>query len=129
MRPSCAYWVRNGLTAASSAATHAVRRPNSVQPAQNATGTQSAANTTDSPCTLSSERPATPEPEVQQHVVQRRRAVLAQHAGDVAERPVRDPDREPLVDPEAGVELARAQQHGDGEQRADPQRQRRSARC
>ena len=60
MRPSCAYWVRNGLTAASSAATHAVRRPKSVQPAQNATGTQSAANSTDSACTLSSERPASP---------------------------------------------------------------------
>ncbi len=60
MRPSCEYWVMNGLTAASSAATHAVRRPNSVQPAQNATGTQSAANTTDSACTASSELPATP---------------------------------------------------------------------
>jgi hypothetical protein len=58
MRPSCAYWVMNGLTAASSAATHAVRRPNSVQPAQNATGTQSTEKTTESPCTLSSERPA-----------------------------------------------------------------------
>ena len=58
IRPSCAYWVMNGLTAASSAAIHAVRRPNSVQPAQNATGTQSAANSTERPWTLSSERPA-----------------------------------------------------------------------
>ena len=58
MRPSCAYWVRNGLTAVSSAAIQAVRRPKSVHPAQKATGTQSAANSTDSPCTLSSERPA-----------------------------------------------------------------------
>ena len=58
MRPSCAYWVMNGLTAASSAAIHAVRRPNSVQPPQNATGTQSAANSTDRPWTGSSERPA-----------------------------------------------------------------------
>ena len=58
MRPSCAYWVMNGLTAASSAAIHAVRRPNSVQPAQNATGTQSVANSIDRPWTLSSERPA-----------------------------------------------------------------------
>ena len=58
MRPSCAYCVRNGLTAASSAAIHAVRRPNSVHPAQNATGTQSRANSTERPCTLSSECPA-----------------------------------------------------------------------
>ena len=62
------------------------------------------------------------EPEVQQQVVQRRRAVLAQHARDVAERPVGDPDRQPLVDPESRAELARAQQEGDGEQHADPQR-------
>ena len=59
IRPSCAYCVRNGLTAASSAAIQAVRRPNSVQPAQNATGTQSTANTTESPWTLASELPAT----------------------------------------------------------------------
>ena len=59
IRPSCAYRVRNGLTAASSAAIHAVRRPNSDHPAQKATGTQRTAQTTDSPCTLSSERPAT----------------------------------------------------------------------
>ncbi len=60
MRPSCAYWVRKGLTAVNSAAIHAVRRPNSVQPAQNATGMVSVANSSDSACTLSSDRPATP---------------------------------------------------------------------
>jgi hypothetical protein len=59
IRPSCEYCVRNGLTAASSAAIHAVRRPNSVQPAQNATGTHSTPNTTENAWTLSSDVPAT----------------------------------------------------------------------
>ena len=59
IRPSCAYCVRNGLTATSSAAIQAVARPNSVQPAQNATGTMIAANSTESPWTLASERPKT----------------------------------------------------------------------
>ena len=122
IRPSCAYCVRNGLTAASSAAIHAVRRPNSVQPAQNATGTHSTENTTDRPWTLSSERPTTAIHRLQQQVVERRRAVLAQHAGDVGERAVGDPDRQPLVDPEADAQLARAQHDGDGDQQADPQR-------
>ena len=122
MRPSCAYWVRNGLTAASSAAIHAVRRPNSVHPAQNATGTQSSGEQHRQAVHALLRVPREREPEVQQHVVQRRRAVLAQHVRDVAERPVGDPDRQPLVDPEARAELARAQQDGDGEQHADPQR-------
>ena len=49
------------------------------------------------------------DPEVQQHVVERRRAVLAQDARDVGQRPVGDPDRQPLVDPVADAQLARAQ--------------------
>ena len=50
------------------------------------------------------------EPEVQQHVVERRGAVLAQGQRDVTERPVGDPDREPFVDPETDAELGRPQQ-------------------
>ncbi len=59
IRPSCAYCVRNGLTAASSAAIQAVRRPNSVQPAQKATGTHRTEKITESPWTLASDLPAT----------------------------------------------------------------------
>jgi hypothetical protein len=62
------------------------------------------------------------QPDVEQQVIERRRAVLAQHSGDVGERPVGDADGEPLVDPEAGVELGRAQRDGDGDQHADAQR-------
>ena len=62
------------------------------------------------------------EPEVQQHVVQRRRAVLAQRERDVAERAVGDPDRQALVDPEADPELGRAQQQRERDQRAEPGR-------
>jgi hypothetical protein len=50
--------------------------------------------------------PEPADPDVEKHVVERRRAVLAQEVGDRAERMVGDPDREPLVDPEARAEDA-----------------------
>ena len=59
MRASCAYWVRNGLVAASTAAIHPERVPNSVRAAHQATGTATSPNTTDSARTASSEVPAT----------------------------------------------------------------------
>ena len=48
-------------------------------------------------------------PQLEDQVVQRRRAVLAQDARDVAQRMRRDADREALVDPEAGVDGLGAQ--------------------
>ena len=59
MRPSCAYCVRNGLVAASTAAIQAARVPHSPYAAHQATGTVSSAQATDSPRTASSEVPAT----------------------------------------------------------------------
>jgi hypothetical protein len=47
---------------------------------------------------------------VQQHVIERRGAVLAQRRRDVTERPVGDSDREPFIDPETDPELGRPQQ-------------------
>src|SRR3712207_7661753 len=47
-------------------------------------------------------------PDVERQVVERRRAVLAQLGGDVEEVLRGEADREPLVDPEAGIERARA---------------------
>ena len=63
-----------------------------------------------------------PEPEVQQHVVQRRGAVLAQRVRDVAQRAVGDPDRQALVDPEADPELRRPQQQRDDDERGEAER-------
>ena len=51
---------------------------------------------------------AHPDPE--QHVVERRRPVLAQEVRDRRPVLVRDADRDPLVDPEAGVQLPRARE-------------------
>ena len=48
-------------------------------------------------------------PQLEDQVVQRRRAVLAQDGGDVAQRMRRDADRQALVDPEAGVDGLGAQ--------------------
>ena len=48
-------------------------------------------------------------PDVQQGVIERRRAVLAQDAGDLAERVRADADAEALVDPEVRVQLRRPQ--------------------
>jgi hypothetical protein len=55
---------------------------------------------------------------VQQQVVQRRRPVLAQERGDGAEVVRGDADRDALVDLEAGMQVAGAEQHRDhgGEQ-------------
>ena len=122
MRASCAYCVMNGFTAARSAAIQAVRVPNSSRPPHHATGTQSTANSRESAWAAASRAARQRQPQVEQQVVERRRAVLAQHAGDVAQRPVGDAHREALVDPEAHVELARAQQDGEREQHAEPER-------
>ena len=59
IRPSCAYWVMNGLTAARSAATQAVRVPKSSRPPHQATGTHSTASSTERPWTAASLLPAT----------------------------------------------------------------------
>ncbi len=55
-------------------------------------------------------RPRHPHPPVQQQVVQRRVAVLAEHPRDVGEVVRGDPDRDPLVDPVPRVQRAGAQQ-------------------
>ena len=60
MRPSCANWVRNGLVATSTAAIQPARVPHRPAAAQNATGTASSMQATDSQRTASSELPATP---------------------------------------------------------------------
>ena len=60
MRPSCAYWVRNGLVAASTAAIHAARVPNSPRAAHQATGMLISAHSSESQRTASSVLPATP---------------------------------------------------------------------
>ena len=56
------------------------------------------------------------DPDREQHVVERRRAVHAQHVRDVEERLGGDPDREPLVHPERLAERLRAQVQRHGEQ-------------
>ena len=56
-------------------------------------------------------------PEAEQHVVGGRRAVLAQQARDRRPVVVRDPDGDPLVDPEACVQLARADEERERRQR------------
>ena len=80
------------------------------------------------------------DPHVEQAVVERRRAVLAQDARDVGQRPVGDPDREALVDPVADAQFLVAQPeappdeqretdgHDDprGCEGADPRRPRRA---
>jgi len=77
---------------------------------------------------------------VEQAVVERRRAVLAQDPGDVGERAVGDAHRQPLVDPVADVELgvldaeaerdeqaeADRHEHPRGRERPDPRRPRRA---
>jgi hypothetical protein len=59
MRVSCAYCVRNGLVAASSAAARPAVGPNSPRAAHQAAGTISTANSSDSACVASSEVPKT----------------------------------------------------------------------
>ena len=59
MRPSCAYWVRNGLVAARTAAIQPARVPHRPCAAHQATGTVSTAHATDSARTASSDVPAT----------------------------------------------------------------------
>ena len=80
------------------------------------------------------------DPHVQQAVVERRRAVLAQDTRDVGQRPVGDAHRQPLVDPVADAQLLVAQpeappdeqreadghDHPRGREGADPRRPRRA---
>ena len=47
------------------------------------------------------------DPDVEQEVIERRRAILTEQARDRRQRMVGDPDRDPLVDPEPGTENAR----------------------
>ena len=110
--------------ATSTAAIQPARVPHSPAAAQHATGTASSMQATDSQRTASSELPATRHPDVQQHVVERRRAVEPQRLGDVAERAVGDPDRQPLVDPEADPQLARAQDEREQDERGETGRDR-----
>ena len=56
------------------------------------------------------------DPEAEQHVVGRRRAVLPQDVWDRRPVVVRDADGDPLVDPEARAELPDAKGKGKGEQ-------------
>jgi hypothetical protein len=70
------------------------------------------------------------DPNVQQQVVQRRRAVLTEQVRDRREVVVRDPDGQTFVDPEAAAEKARADPQREADQgkerrRARPRRQRR----
>jgi hypothetical protein len=58
MRVSCAYWVMNGFVAAITAAIQPVRGPKSSRPPHQASGTQKEANSSESACVASSERPA-----------------------------------------------------------------------
>jgi hypothetical protein len=51
---------------------------------------------------------------VQQQVVERWRPVLAKQRRDVAEAVRSDADRDPLVDPEAGMKAAGTHEHRDG---------------
>ena len=60
IRASCAYCARNGLNAISTAANHAARCvPQICRPAHQAAGIASSANSSDSPRTPASVRPAT----------------------------------------------------------------------
>jgi len=58
IRVSCAYCERYGLSAASTAANHAARRPNTRPAAQNASGTVASANSSESVCVDFSSLPA-----------------------------------------------------------------------
>ena len=57
MRVSCAYCDRYGLSAVSTAANHAARRPNTRPAPQNATGTAASANRSESVCVAFSSLP------------------------------------------------------------------------
>ncbi len=72
--------------------------------------------------TLTVAEPA--DPHVKQEVVERWRAVLAEQVRNRRERVVRDPDGDPLVDPEAGAENARAQPERDGTEHPEAGRRR-----
>ena len=122
IRPSCAYCVRNGLTATSSAAIQAVRAAEQRPARPERDRHHDRREQHGEPVDARLRAPEDLQPEAEQHVVERRRAVLAQHARDVAERPVGDPDREALVDPEPDVELPRAQQHGARDEQAEAER-------
>ena len=122
MRVSCAYAVRNGLTAQSAAQISPARRPNRLQPAHRPLGTASSAIATDSALGLGRAVAGGLHPDREQHVVERRRAVHAQHVRDVEQRLRRDPDRQPLVHPERLAERVRAQVERDREQPEQDQR-------
>ena len=63
-------------------------------------------------------------PAVQQQVVQRRRAVHDQRRRDVEEVVRGDPDRDPLVDPVAGLQARHAQRQRPGHEEAEHREQR-----
>ena len=116
--------------ATSSAANHPARAPNSARPATNATGIESQGERDRHRVRVRLAEPEDAHPEVQQQVVERRRPVLAQHAGHVEERVRGDADRQALVDPVARVDRLRAQrereagEEGEAEREADRDRQR-----
>ncbi len=68
------------------------------------------------------------DPDGQQHVVERRRAVHPEHARDVEERLRGDPDREALVHPERVAERLRPQVGGDHQQHGEHRRRHQQTR-
>jgi hypothetical protein len=60
MRVSCAYCVRNGLVATSTAAIQPARVPKTPRTAHHAAGIASVANSSESTCVAASPRPAIP---------------------------------------------------------------------
>ena len=107
------------------------RRPNRLQPAHMPAGMHSSPNTSDRACVADSLAPNDAHPDVQEQVEQRRRAVVAQDAGDRAQRVRRDARGDRLVLPELAdgrAQVARADERGDRDQhdqhdgRADPDR-------
>ena len=83
IRVSCAYWVRNGLNANSVAAMIPARRPNRLQPAQNADRDRQQPEEQRERVGGGLADAEQLDPEVQQDVEQRRRAVVAEDPGDL----------------------------------------------
>ena len=108
------------MIAASSAAIHAARSPNSARAPKprDRDGRQREDDRHRVGPRLAAAEDV--DPDAEQHVVQRRRAVLLQHARDVQQRVRGDADRQALVDPEARVDRLAAQRQRD----ADEERQR-----
>ena len=119
MRVSCAYSVRNGQPAAAPAAIAPARGPKIERAAHQAAGTvaqrEQQRQRAGGGLAGAEER----DPAVQEHVVERRRAVLDQRARDVRQRVRGDADGDALVDPVARVQRADAQQQRDGHGQAE----------